>query len=164
MFDLRNIRAIFSTSDAPDETQTMDRLRDRIANLEEENARHRRLEETIQRNARLFDAILQKCNEGILLISPDLIVLRLVHSSAGYQEVEVVGQSALSVIHPDDAGYFQASISQLLSAQAECACCEFRLKTAQGWTWMSCEMTDMLDDPDVQAILLNARIAHKVPD
>ena len=100
MFDLRNIRAIFSTSDAPDETQTMDRLRDRIANLEEENARHRRLEETIQRNARLFDAILQKCNEGILLISPDLIVLRLVHSSAGYQEVEVVGQSALSVIHP----------------------------------------------------------------
>lgn len=136
----------------------MAHLQDRIAELEEENANLRRLDDTIRKNARLFDHILQRCREGIVLLTPDLIILRLIHSSVGYQEMELSGQPVLSFIHTDDASHFRNSFSQLLNAQASSVSCEFRLKKRDGsWAWLETEMTDMLDDPDVQAILLNAR-------
>jgi PAS domain S-box-containing protein len=157
MFDLHNLRAMLVPPEPPGQEE-MDLLRDRIVELEAENANLHRLDDTIQRNARLFDAILQRSHEGILLLTPDLIVLRLIHSSVGYQQVELCGQPVLSLIHPDDAGCLQNSLSQILSAQAKSVACEFRLKKKDGsWAWVAAEMTDMLDDPDVQAILLNAR-------
>ncbi|HTA72577.1 MAG TPA: PAS domain-containing protein [Bryobacteraceae bacterium] len=163
MFDIRSLRAMLSIPDSPgapgpSPEQEINRLRDRVAELEEENINLRQLEVTIQRNARLFDVILDRCHEGIGLLTSDLIVLRLIHSSIGYDEMDVSGQSFLPFIHPDDSGCFQKSFSQLLTAQAKSVSCEIRLRRKdESWVWLACEMTDMLDDPDVQAILLNVR-------
>ena len=156
MFNFHGLRSMLALPETPDENAA-DQLRQRIAELEEENRSLLGLDETIRRNARLFDAILEKCREGILLISPDLIVLRLIHSSVGNREVDVVGQSVLSVIHPDDASSFQKSCAELLNARATAVSCEFRVRKADSWVWLACQMTDLLDDPDIQAILLNVR-------
>jgi len=157
MFNKPNLREMLPLS-GPSGQQELARLTDRIAELEAENAGLRRLDETLRKNARLFDAILQRCREGILLLTPDMIVLRLVHSAAGYEEAELSGQSILSRIHPDDASRFQNAFSEVLSAQAKSVSCEFRIREKDGsWCWLAGEMTDLLDDPDVQAVLLNAR-------
>ncbi len=167
MFNIRNLQAMLAFHDPPGRPQPppeqeIDRLRDRVAELEEENINLRRLEDIIQKNARMFNAILRKSREGVGLLTPDLIVLRALHSALGYQEVELLGQSVLSMIHPDDSSGFQESFSHLLSAQAKCTSCEVRVKKEDGsWAWVSFEMTDMLDDPDVQAILVNTRTINR---
>jgi PAS domain S-box-containing protein len=98
----------------------------------------------------MFNAILRKIREGVGLLTPDLIVLRAFHSAVGYQEVELLGQSVLTMIHADDTSRFQESFSQLLSAQAKSTSCEVRVKKGDGsWAWVVFEMTDLLDDPDV---------------
>jgi PAS domain S-box-containing protein len=163
MFDIHNLRAMLSIPDpagapGPSPEEQINRLRNRVAELEEENINLRQLEVTIQRNARLFGVVLERCHEGIGLLTPDLIVLRLIHSSIGYDEMDVSGQSFLPLIHPDDSSSFQKSFAQLLTAQAKSVSCEIRLRRKdESWAWLACEMTDMLDDPEVQAILLNVR-------
>ena len=157
MFDIHNLRSILAPSDPPAE-EAMNQLRDRIAELEEENANLRRLDDVIRKNIRLFDRILFRSREGILLLTPDMIILRLIHSSVGYTAVDLSGQPVLEFIHPEDAGRFSKSFSELLSAESKTAHCEVRLKMGDGsWAWVEVEMTDLLDDPDVQAILLNGR-------
>jgi two-component system, NtrC family, sensor kinase len=136
----------------------MDQLRDRIAELEEENANLKQLDDTIRKNIRLFDRILFRSREGILLLTPDMIILRLIHSSVGYSAANLSGQPVLQFVHPEDASRFRKSFSELLSAQSKTARCEIRLMMNEGnWAWVEAEMTDLLDDPDVQAILLNGR-------
>jgi len=163
MFNIRNLRTMLAVPDPREEEtpfgiQAIEQLRNRVAELEEQNANLRRLDDTIRKNARLFGILLERCLEGIGLLTADLIVLRLIHSTAGYEETDVSGQPFLAFIHPDDAGSFQRSFSQLLAAQAKSVSCEFRFRRKDGsWVWLACEMTDMLDDPDVQAILLNVR-------
>lgn len=157
MFDIQNLRPKLALPD-PVAAEAMDQLRDRIAELEEENANLRRLDDTIRRNMRLFDRILFRSREGILLLTPDMIVLRLIHSSVGYAAVDLSGQPVLQFVHPEDANRFRQSFSELLSAQSKTVHCEIRLKLGDGsWAWVEVEMTDLLDDPDVQAILLNGR-------
>ena len=148
---------MLSPSDSS-EQQVVDQLRDRIAEKEAEISQLRGLGDTIRRNARLFSVLLEKSHEGIVLIAPDLIVLRLIHSSVGYKEQEVSGQSLLSFVHPDDVDSLRNSFDLLLASRAKSMPCEFRLRCEDGsWAWLAGEITDMLDDPDIQAILLNVR-------
>jgi PAS domain S-box-containing protein len=157
MFDIQNLRSILTHPD-PLAEQAKDQLRNRIAELEEENANLKQLDDTIRRNMRLFDRILFRSREGILLLTPDMIILRLIHSSVGYTAVDLSGQPVLQFVHPEDASRFRNSFSELLSGQSKTARCEIRLKMNDGnWAWVEAEMTDLLDDPDVQAILLNGR-------
>ncbi len=154
---MRNLLDLLSTPSTR-EDPVIQQLQDRISELEEENVNLHRLEETIRRTARLFNTVLAKSHEGIVLVTPDMVVLRLIHSAVGYQEHEISGQTVLSIIHPDDASCFRRAFSQLVTGQSKSAACEFRLRKNDGsWAWVSGEMTDMLDDPDVQAILVNAR-------
>ena len=157
MFEMHPLRAILGSSNSS-EQHVIDQLRDRIVEMEAEISNLRGLDETIRRNARLFSIFLEKSHEGIGLLTPDLIVLRLIHSSVGYQEQEVSGQSVLSLMHPDDVESFRNSFARLLASLGKTAPCEFRIRRRDGsWAWLSGQMTDMLDDPDVQAILLNVQ-------
>lgn len=157
MLIFQQLRGILAPADPAGQTE-MKQLRDRVTELEEENSNLRRLEETIRKNTRVFDVLLEKSREGILLITPDLIILRLVHSALGYQEQEMSGQSVYSLVHPDDMGFVKSSFDALLNSSVKSASCEFRARHKDGsWAWVAGEFTDMLDDPDVQAILLNVR-------
>ena len=66
---------------------TVESLRDRIAELEAENAYLRELEETVRRNARMVEALLAKSHDGFMLVTPQLTVLRIMHSEIGRAHV-----------------------------------------------------------------------------
>ena len=154
---MRKLLELLSNSTVRDDA-VVQRLRDRVSEIEEENLHLRRLDETVRRTARLFDLVLEKSHEAIVLVTPDMVVLRLIHSAVGYKESEVLGQSVMSIIHPDDIASLKNKFLQLVNGQSKSLDCQFRLKKSDGtWAWVKGEMTDMLDDPDVQAILLNAR-------
>jgi|HubBroStandDraft_6_1064221.scaffolds.fasta_scaffold66936_3 PAS domain S-box-containing protein len=133
-------------------------LRERLAELEAENAGLRQLEATVQRNSNVIKAVLRKSREGFLLVTPELTILRIVHSMLGNTNDGLVGQSMLTKTHPDDQGRVMEAFSRLLSDPSQSVTVEYRVSDAQGrWCWLEVELTDMLDDPDVQAIVLNSR-------
>jgi PAS domain-containing protein len=140
------------------EQPTVTGLLERISELEDENANLRRLEEAIQRNTHLFEALLRASREGILLLSPALTVLRVIRSSVGHAEKDLLGQSLLTFLHPDDAGRFEQACAGVLSGSAKTCPVECRaLGPGDQWIWLEFQMTDMLDDPNVHAIVLNVR-------
>ncbi len=144
------------------EDQVVAHLLERISELEDENDNLRKLEATILRNSHLFDVLLRASQEGILLLSPDLTILRLIHSALGYSEKDLLGESVLALIHSSDAPLLEKCCSNLLSGHGEPPPVEIRTLSPDGkWIWLAAHVTDMLDDPMVQAIVLNARRLDK---
>jgi PAS domain-containing protein len=138
-------------------------LLDRISELEDENANLRKLEETIQRNTRLFEALLLASRDAILLLTPELTIMRMIHSALNYSERDVLGQSLLAFLHPDDVGVFEKAWAGLLSGHAKTCLVECRaLGPGDTVFFEKIQITDMLDDPCVQAIVLNIRRGREV--
>lgn len=134
------------------------KLRDRISDLEEENTNLRRLDEVVRRNARLFEAVLSHSHDGFFLVTPRMTFLKVIHSVLGNTDRDLAGQPVLSIIHPEDRAQMEMAFSGLLSDPSRSAICECRAQDKEGrWCWMEVEMTDMLDDPDVQAVVFTNR-------
>jgi len=147
------------------EDQVVTHLRERISELEDENDNLRKLEETIRRNSYLFDVLLRASQEAILLVNPELTILRLIHSTLGYSENDLVGESVLAYIHPEDAHRLEDCLVDLLRNHAEARAIEIRGLGANGkWIRLAGHVTDMLDDPNVQAIVLNLRRIDGSPE
>ena len=130
----------------------------RISALEAERREVERCEETIQTTRRLFEVLLSTTQEGILLLGTHMTILRLVHSALGYSEQEVLGQTPMLFLHSDDWDAFRLSFERLLSGPEETGSlrCRARRKTGEEVV-MDFTMTDMLDDPALQAIILSYR-------
>jgi PAS domain S-box-containing protein len=137
---------------------TVQQLREHVAELEAENAALRQLQETVRRNSRIFQALLSKSREGFLLVTPQLTFLKAIHSALGNNEEDLAGRSLLETIHPDDCARVSGAFASLLANPAQPATIRCRVIDGSGeWHWMEVEMTDMLDDPDVQAVVWNSR-------
>jgi PAS domain S-box-containing protein len=150
--------SITSTPPDPAEDPTVLQLRERVSELELENASLRHLDETIRRNARLFEALVSRSRDGAFLITPQMTFLKVIHSVLGNTDQTLAGRSLLSIMHPEDRARVGEAFSALLEAPGQSVVCDCRSRDQNGeWRWMEVEMTDMLDDPDVQAIVLNNR-------
>jgi PAS domain S-box-containing protein len=150
----------FHHSQVPPESEepTLQQLRERLAELEAENAALCQLQDTVRRNSKIFNAMLSKSHEGFLLVTPQLTFLRAIHSILGNSDEELVGRSLLSKIHPEDGAHVTEAFTSLLANPAQSVIVDCRVSDARGdWHWMEVEMTDMLDDPDVQAVVWNNR-------
>ena len=143
----------------PVEATVMRHLLDRISGLEDEVANLRRLDDAIRRNTKLFEVLLSKSHEGITLVTQDMIFLRLVHSVFGHSQADVAGRPVLPFIHPDDHRNILEAFSKVSTGASGSAVCECRVRDRAGvWTWAEIEMTDLLDVPEVQAIVFNYRL------
>jgi PAS domain S-box-containing protein len=140
----------------PDYAEQVETLVNRISQLEEENGRLKLLEETIARNTALFEALVANSWEGISLIGPDRRIVRVVRSALGYQPFEVSGTRIESLIHPDDREILLDCWNELLARRAKSVEFEGRIRNPDGsYGWVLARLTDMLDDPNVQAIVCN---------
>ena len=142
----------------PTSDLSIEELRERVNELEVENARLLSLEKSLCRNARLFEALLAHSHDSIVLMTPQLTFLKVVHSVLGYNDCELAGQPLLPMVFPDDVPVVSETFERVVSGQENTAVCHCRALDKDGsWRWMEVKMTDMLNDPDVQAIVLNSR-------
>jgi PAS domain-containing protein len=133
-------------------------LLSRISALEEENRNLERLEETIRDNTYLFEAFLSRTHDGIVLLTPEMTILRLIHPAFAHSEGELIGQSALRYLHPDDREPFTRAFIRLLGGPEKNHSLRCRARHKNGeWVLADFDMTDMLDDPKLQAILVSYR-------
>ena len=140
---------------SPEDSQ---RLREQVSELEQELWNTRRLVQTIERNNRLFEALLASSRDGIALTRLDGVLIRVICSVAGWEPDELAGRSLFTLIHPDDAERVRDSYRQMAEKRAAKLEQEVRMLRPDGSVVrVSGTMTDLLDDPAVQAIVHNYR-------
>lgn len=140
----------------PNYTEEIEKLTSRISELENENANLRLLDETITRNTAMFEALLENSSGGIALIGPDRRIVRLVRAAVGFVPGEVAGLALESILHPEDQGILIDCCNQLLNGSRKSVEFEGRVCIPDGSIrWVLARLTDMLDDPNVQAIVCN---------
>jgi diguanylate cyclase (GGDEF)-like protein/PAS domain S-box-containing protein len=114
------------------------------------------------RNERRFRAMVQYSSDLITLLGADL---RITYQSEAVVKVlgrprrEFLGQSLSDVVHPDDVASVQAHLAKVLTGGlGSTSTMEFRVAHAAGqWRIINVVITNLFDEPDVGAIVLNGR-------
>lgn len=115
----------------------------------------------LQSNERKFRSLIEKGNEIIALtdavgtisyMSPSIKLI------LGYEAESRLGTQPFAFIHPDDVQTVKMQMSEVASRADSCARLRWRHLHADGrWRWMEGVATNLLDDPDVKAIVHNFR-------
>lgn len=90
----------------------------------------------------------------IKLISPNVLGI------LGYTPEECAGARAMGLVHPDDEGAIRAVLGGVLSGRTMTDAAEIRVRTKAGeWRWFEVRLSNLLGEPGLEAVLLNAREA-----
>jgi diguanylate cyclase (GGDEF)-like protein/PAS domain S-box-containing protein len=114
------------------------------------------------RTARKFQSMVQHSSDLITLLGADQ---RVVYQSAavlavlGRSPEETVGHLLNEFIHPEDVQTVQAQFTKILTGgQGATTTFEYRVTHVDGqWRNVDAVITNLLDEPDVSAIVLNGR-------
>ena len=121
----------------------------------------KRAEEKLQQSERRFRALIEKSSDCVFLIAEDTTILYASPSSkeiSGFLPEELIGTNGLIWFHPDDLQEARRQLEALLQTPGSSSHGEFRHLCKDGeWRWMECVNTNLLHDPSVSAIVVNAR-------
>ena len=114
------------------------------------------------RNERRFQSIVQHSSDLITLLGPDLRTIYespAVSAALGGAPGGLIGHLEGELVHPDDEATARAQLSKVLTGGlGTSATFECRVRRADGeWLIVDSVMTNLLDEPDVGAIVLNSR-------
>ncbi len=119
-------------------------------------------QERLRRSEARFRALIEKSSEAILLrdaagtilyVSPGYTRLR------GFESHEIVGHSVFEIANPDDLPRLRAENAECVSKPGQTVSGPpLRFQHRDGsWRWLEITRTNLLDDPDVQAIVVHSR-------
>jgi PAS domain S-box-containing protein len=133
-------------------------LREKISELEERNSNLQRLERASKEKVATFEALLRASRDGIVLTRPDRTITRVVCPIVGNTGSTSVGMTLDVFIHPEDNAVIRECYRRLIEDRELVATYRVRLIKADGsLIWVGGTVTDMLDEPAVQAFVLNYR-------
>jgi PAS domain S-box-containing protein len=108
-----------------------------------------------------FRAIIEYSWDGIALIGRDAVLHYVSPSSIrilGYTPEELVGHNAFEFMHPEDNERIQALFTRLVAQPGSIIPSVYRYRHKDGsWRWLEATGTNLLNDPSVQAIVVNCR-------
>lgn len=116
---------------------------------------------------RRFRALIENNFESIAILDNEFNILYRSDSSvrvAGWSDEEVLNQSSLLHIHPDDLENVKEIMGHVLENPGHAVQITYRNKHKNGqYIWLDGALTNLLHDPDIQAIVANFRdITDKV--
>lgn len=121
----------------------------------------KRAEETLQASEKRFRALIEHGLDNISLLSADGRLLwesPSVNVTLGYEPNQYIGRNLFELIHPDDLEWTRRLYEQLLHQPGGSQRGVFRLHGSNGkWHWVEAIATNMLDNPHVEAIVINYR-------
>jgi diguanylate cyclase (GGDEF)-like protein/PAS domain S-box-containing protein len=114
------------------------------------------------RNEKRFQALVKYSSDLITLLGTDLRVLYQSPSVAtilGQSPKDFLGKPLSELVHPDDVSTVQTHVAKVLSGGlTSTSTCELRMPHSDGeWRIVSVVITNLFDEPDVGAIVLNGR-------
>jgi PAS domain S-box-containing protein len=116
----------------------------------------RSLDDALRRNTALFEAILVNSADGIALTRADRRIFRVIRGITGRVPGEPAGVLAESIFLAEDRHIVIDCYRNLLDHHCGTIAFEARAVHADGSImYLSGSLSDMLDDPNVQAIVCN---------
>jgi len=121
----------------------------------------KRAEEAVRANERRFRSLIENSWDGVALSKPEAMctyVSPSVTRILGYSPDEVVGHQATEFMHPEDTAEILRSFEQVVQTPGSSNCLRHRMRHKNGsWRWMEAVTTNLLDDPNVKAVVVNFR-------
>jgi diguanylate cyclase (GGDEF)-like protein/PAS domain S-box-containing protein len=121
----------------------------------------KRSEEALRQSGRRFQAVIENSWDAIVLVGADGTLLYTSPSNPrvlGYTGDELAGRKLFELVHPDDRAYAQDQMAELLRGPGMTATVECRVWHKDGsWRWVESTGTNLLDEPSVQAMVINYR-------
>ncbi len=110
---------------------------------------------------RRFHVMIEKITDGITLLGADGNVTWQSPSASrmfGYSEEDSRGQTGFAFVHPDDMAQLGPMFADLMGHPGKSVTAEFRIRHKNGtWRWMEAIGTNLLEDPDLRAVIMNYR-------
>ena len=132
----------------------VDELTAQISDLMQENLQ--RLDEAMQRNNALFEALLANSSAGITLTGPDRRIVRVVRGLTGLSTNDLTGTLIESLAVAEDQPLIVDSYKKLVGGSSRQLTRTIRVPRSDGTIRrFAATITDMLDDPNVQGIVWN---------
>jgi PAS domain S-box-containing protein len=118
-------------------------------------------EEALREREALYHALLTNGSDLIAILSPngDLLYQSPSAKAAfGYESEALMGTSVFELLHPDDLAYGQQVFAAVVADPMTTMTAEVRFRRGDGgWAVGECTVTNMLDNPAVQGIVVNTR-------
>jgi PAS domain S-box-containing protein len=121
----------------------------------------KRAEEQVRNSEKRFQALIKHGRDNISLLTADGTLLwesPSVDNTLGYTPNQFVGHNIFELMHPDDQAWTSNMYAQVVQSPGNIQEGVFRLLHADGtWRWIECAATNLLEEPGVQAIVINYR-------
>ena len=118
-------------------------------------------EQARQEREALFRAVVENTYDGIVLFKNDRRIVYVSPSHkrvSGYSPEDTLGSDAISYLHPDDQAHAVEVLSNISRQPGQSLSLEYRLRHKLGhWVWIEATVTNLLDDPYVNAFVVNGR-------
>ena len=118
-------------------------------------------EQARQQREALFRAVVENTYDGIVLFKNDRRIVYVSPSHkrvSGYSPEDALGSDAISYLHPDDQAHAVEVLSNISRQPGQSMSLEYRLRHKLGhWVWIEANVTNLLDDPYVNAFVVNGR-------
>jgi PAS domain S-box-containing protein len=115
----------------------------------------------LEQSERRFRALTEKSADLITITDAQGVIIYdtpNVQPTLGYQPGETIGHSLFEFAHPDDVALVQAAFQEIVKQPGAVRQIEARVRAQHGsWRWLAAVLTNLLDDPAVQGVVLNSR-------
>ena len=119
------------------------------------------LEASDPNSDRRFRVLIEHSPDAIALLTPEGTVIYVspsIEHVLGYTPQEFIAVNGFAIIHPDDIVSLAHIFQHLLAVPGLIDTQQFRCRHNDGtWRWVEVVMTNLLQDSDVQALVMNVR-------
>jgi len=127
----------------------------------EERTARQRAEEAQRASEKRFRALIENSSDGIVLLSAEATVLYdspSIRRILGYAHDERIGRNVFEFIHPDERQTGLERFAEFVQQRGATANSQGRFRHKDGsWRWIEAVRNNLLDEPSVQAIVVNYR-------
>ncbi len=110
---------------------------------------------------RRFRALVENSSDAISLLNAEGTVLYASASTLrvlGYQPEEITGRDAFELVHSEDVASIRQAYEEIVRSPGVSVQLESRMLRKDGsWCWIESTISNLLDEPDVRAIVSNYR-------
>lgn len=141
-----------------------------IVGVTRDISEQKRIEAALRASEERFRSLIQSSSDIILIIDEDGEVTfesPSLERTLGYFSGTFIGQSPLSVIHPDDLDQVRNDLSELFQSVNSGIPTEFRCRKADGsWVYLEAVGNNLFNNPSIHGIVLNIRdiTRHKLAE